>query len=401
MHTLVLSALVFVAGTLAIPVAVFSLEIIAAVVLPQRRMAFHPDHGVHPRVAVLVPAHNESAGLLPTLADIQGQLLPGDRLLVIADNCTDDTAAIARKAGAEVIERQNAAKHGKGYALDLGLRHLSLDPPEIVIFVDADCRVKGSAIDELAVIAANTGRPVQALHLMVSPDRSLVNHQVAEFAGRVKLWLRQRGLSALGLPCLLMGTGMAFPWNVASTADFTSGSIVEDLKLGLELSLIGSSPIFCPSACVTSEFPSSSKGAALQRKRWEQGHIDMILKDSARLLSLAVARQNWSLLALTLDLTVPPLSLLAILIACVFALSGLAAFLGLSTVALIITTFTALAFTSAIFIAWLECGRDVLPASAVWSIAPYVFSKLGLYHQVLTGKGDRRWNRTDRARPGS
>ena len=91
--------------------------------------------------------------------------------------------------------------------------------------------------------------------MMTSPKKSLVNHQVAEFAARVTLSLRQRGLSALGLPCQLMGTGMAFPWEVVHTADFTSGSIVEDLKLGLELSLAGQSPIFCPSACVTSEFP--------------------------------------------------------------------------------------------------------------------------------------------------
>lgn len=398
MTTFVGSLLIVVAGCLAIPVAVFCLEVLAAVALPQRKALVRAGHGVRRRLTVLVPAHDEGAGLLPTLADIQSQLLPGDRLLVVADNCTDDTAALARMAGAEVIERRDTTKLGKGYALDLGLRHLSADPPEIVIFIDADCRVESGAIDQLALTCGTTGRPVQALHIMTSPKKSLVNHQVAEFAGRVKLSLRQRGLRTLGLPCQLVGTGMAFPWHVVRVADFTSGSIVEDLKLGLELSLVGQSPVFCPSACVTSEFPSSVKGAKDQRKRWEQGHIGMILKSAPRLFYRGIACQNWSLLALTLDLAVPPLSLLAILVAGMFVVTAAAALLGLSSAALTISTATFVGFIVAIFLAWLKCGRDVLPASAILSVAPYVIGKLGLYHHALFGKGDAEWIRTDRTK---
>ena len=390
--------LLIVAGLLAIPVAVFCLEIFAAVALPQPEITVRLGQRVRRRLAILVPAHNESIGILPTLADIKSQLLAEDRLLVVADNCTDDTAHVARTGGAEVIERNDAAKLGKGYALDIGLRHLGLDPPEIVIIIDADCRVDGGAIDQLALTCAATGRPVQALHIMTSPDKSSVNHQVAEFAGRVKLSLRQRGLSALGLPCMLMGTGMAFPWDVVRTADFTSGSIVEDLKLGLELSMAGYSPIFCPSASVTSEFPSSVIGAKSQRKRWEQGHINMILKDAPRLLSLAMARRNPNLLALSLDLMVPPLSLLGILITGVFAVTAVTAYFGYSFAAFTISTATVLGYVIGVFIAWLKCGRDVLPATAILSIAPYVIGKLGLYRQVLSGKGDMQWNRTDRTK---
>jgi cellulose synthase/poly-beta-1,6-N-acetylglucosamine synthase-like glycosyltransferase len=390
--------LVVVAALLAIPVAVFCLEVLAAIALPQRQLDLDPARGVRRRLAVIVPAHNEGAGLLATLTDIQSQLSTGDRLLVIADNCTDDTAAIARTAGAEVVERRDTEKLGKGYALDFGLRHLSLDPPEIVIFVDADCRVEPRTIDRLALIAAATGRPVQALHTMTSPNKSLVNNQVAEFAGRVKLSLRQLGLSALRAPCMLMGTGMAFPWDVVRLADFTSGSIVEDLRLGLELTLAGYSPLYCPSACVRSEFPSSLKGVRIQRKRWEQGHINMILNDALRLFCVAVSRRNWRLLALTLDLTVPPLSLLVMLVAGVFSLTLVAVFFGVSSAALAISTVTLLLFLAAIFLAWLKCGRDVLPVGAIILIAPYVFGKLGLYREALAGKAEGQWNRTDRTK---
>ena len=88
----------------------------------------------------------------------------------MADNCADDTAAVAAAAGAEVVERQDPTKIGKGYALDWGLRHLSLDPPEIVVMIDADCRLNDGAIERLAATCAMTHRPVQALYLMTAPS---------------------------------------------------------------------------------------------------------------------------------------------------------------------------------------------------------------------------------------
>ena len=355
MATLAFSLLVVVAALLVVPVAVFFVEIIAAVLLPQRQFTMRADYNIRRRIAVLVPAHNESTGIKTTLEDIQRQLLPGDTLLVVADNCTDDTAAIARVGGAKVIERHDLTKIGKGYALDLGLRHLALDPPEIVIMVDADCKVEAGAIDQLASTSAATGRPVQALHIMRSPSGSLVNHQVAEFAGRVKLWLRPRGLNALGLPCLLLGTGMAFPWGVIRSADLTNGSIVEDLKLGLELSEAGYPPIFCPSACVRSEFPSSARGTRIQRKRWEHGHISMILKDVPRLLFLAIARHNLGLLTLTLDLAVPPISLLGMLVFGIFVVSALSVLLGFSSTAFTISVVCLMVF----MLCGLSCVAEV------------------------------------------
>ena len=80
------------------------------------------------RVAVLVPAHNESVNVLPTIACLRRQLGARDRLLVIADNCQDDTAELARAAGAEVVERQHAELRGKGYALAFGVDHLRAAP---------------------------------------------------------------------------------------------------------------------------------------------------------------------------------------------------------------------------------------------------------------------------------
>jgi cellulose synthase/poly-beta-1,6-N-acetylglucosamine synthase-like glycosyltransferase len=305
---------------------------------------------------------------------------------------------VARLGGAEVVERNDPSKWGKGYALDWGVRHLSSIPPEIVIIVDADCRLADGAIDDLALTCAATGRPVQALYLMTAPIDSQINHQVAEFSWRVKNWLRPLGLRALQLPCQLMGTGMAFPWEVIHAADLANGQIVEDLKLGLDLTLAGHPPVFCPSARVTSEFASSVKGAGTQRKRWEQGHLETILKTAPRLLATAITRRDWDLLAMALDLAVPPLSLLGILVLGVFGFSLLYAISGHSFAALAISTASLVALTIATLLAWLKCGRDVVPPSAVFLIPSYAFRKLNLYRQFVSGKIDSRWTRTDRTK---
>jgi cellulose synthase/poly-beta-1,6-N-acetylglucosamine synthase-like glycosyltransferase len=400
METLVSWVFVVVPALAAIPVTVFFLEIIAATALRQGQGASRPSDGTRRRVAVLVPANNESTGLLPTLTDIRRQLVRGDRLLVVADNCADDTASVASAAGAEVVERHDSAKHGKGYALDFGLRHLASDPPEIVIIIDADCRLAAETIDQLATTCAATQRPVQALYLMTSPEGSPINYRVAEFAWRVKNWLRPLGLRALKLPCQLVGTGMAFPWDVIRSADLANGWLVEDLKLGLDLAVARHPPLFCPSARVTSKFSSSSEGAGTQRRRWEQGHISTIAVTVPGLLRQAIALRDWDLLALTLDLAVPPLSLLAILVIGMFVAAAVAALFGFSSAALIVSTASLLAFVLAAFLAWVKCGRDVLPPRAIWSIAPYVLGKLPLYRRILCNRIESRWIRTDRTKSG-
>ena len=110
-----LSALLIV---ILLPVLVLFLQVVLAY-LPARSKPSSPL--LRPRVAVLVPAHNESSVITATLNSLLPQLREGDRLLVVADNCTDDTAVLVRAAGAEVAERSNEQQRGKGYALDFGI----------------------------------------------------------------------------------------------------------------------------------------------------------------------------------------------------------------------------------------------------------------------------------------
>ena len=162
MATLVSLLLEALASLLAIPVCFFLVEVIASIMSPGRN--YIRQSSDRPRsVAILVPAHNESTNLLLTLEDIKSQMRASDRLLVVADNSTDDTAMVAAAAGADVLNRNDPDRRGKGYALDFGLRHLSADPPNTVIFFDADCRLGDHIIDGLVRVCAAT-RTGQSSH---------------------------------------------------------------------------------------------------------------------------------------------------------------------------------------------------------------------------------------------
>ena len=381
------------AALLVISSVVFCAEIVAS-------LFASPDvviAGERKRVAVLVPAHNESKGLLPTIKDVKQQLKPGDRLVVVADNCSDDTAQVAAGAGAEVTKRNDPTRVGKGYALDWGLRFFDRNPPDIVIIVDADCRLSPGSIDQLAMRAAQSNRPIQALYLMAPTETAAVNLRVATFAWRVKNWARQLGLKALDLPCQLMGTGMAFPWQLIRSAELSSGAIVEDLQLGLDLAAEGHAPMFCASAVVSSTFPQTAAGAKAQRQRWEHGHIGLILTRALPLIFRGLTTARGAAVALALDLFVPPLSLLIALLTVIAFASWLLMLANGSRLALLISVNGLGLVGLATVLAWLKYARDILPLRAIGLIPLYVLAKLRLYSGTLLGRKVSRWVRADRA----
>ena len=368
---------------LLVPILTLAVEVIAS--MPARR-ARQTLAVRRPRVAVMVPAHDEATLIGDTVRAILPQLLPTDRLLVVADNCSDETAAVASAAGARVIVRTDPTRRGKGYALDFAVRHLTADPPEVGLIVDADCRVGEKCIDLLARACIDSGRPVQALYLMRAPASSGLTGRIAEFAWTVKNRVRPTGLQRLGLPCQLMGTGMAFPWRCIAQADLASGHIVEDLKLGLELALDGSAALFCPEAEVASDFPSSTEGFKSQRTRWEHGYLGVILRDAPALIARALTRGNLPLLALGLDLCVPPIALLVLLTGFVWLTGGLLyAFAGARAPWLLASAELALLACS-VLMAWARYGRGIISGASLAFAPIYALAKIPLYARFLVAR---------------
>jgi len=347
------------------------------------------------KVAVLVPAHNEELVIQATLKDLVPQLKPQHRLVVIADNCTDATAEIARAAGATVIERQNLDLRGKGYALEYGLQFLESDPPEVVVFMDADCKAHPRAVAQITQQAIATGRPIQGVYLMAKPESPTPKDAVSAFAFKVKNLVRSSGLAQLGIACLLDGTGMAFPWSVIRSVDIASGNIVEDMKLGFDLNIAGHRPMLCPQANVTGYLPQQAQAATSQRTRWEHGHIETLLNYVPQLLQASWQQKRFDLLISALDLCIPPLSLLVMIWSALLVVTLLWSFLGVSSIPASLLAIAGAFLISAIFVAWTKFGRTDLPLLQLLSIPLYILWKIPLYFKFLV-KPQKNWVRTER-----
>lgn len=381
---------------LAIPVATLALQVASAV--RGRRAGTsgrQPTATPRPSIAVLMPAHDEQAGIAASIAAVLAQLQGTDRLLVIADNCIDETAAVARAAGADVVERHDPARRGKGYALDRGVSELAAAPPAVAVIVDADCIVAAGAIERIARLSDDSSRPVQALYLMRAPAGAPLGTRIAELAWLLKNQLRASGFHRLGLPCQLMGSGMAFPWAAIRGARLASGQIVEDLQLGLELAANGQAPLFCPEALVSSVFPSSVSGLASQRTRWEHGHLGVIADMAPRLLWQAIVGRRFALAALVFDLCVPPLAGLMMALALVAFAAAALVLTGGSTAPLLVAAATLLGLAATLTAAWRAAGRGVVTASELASVPAYVLRKIPSYLR-LARRRQSEWVRTER-----
>ncbi|MDX2099189.1 MAG: glycosyltransferase family 2 protein [Leptolyngbyaceae cyanobacterium bins.59] len=348
-----------------------------------------------PRLAVLIPAHNEELEIQQTLLGVLPELEAGDRLIVIADNCTDTTATVARSTGATVIERQDPARRGKGYALDYGLQFLQADPPEIVVFVDADCQVQPGTIAQLAQQARQFSTPVQSIYLMETPAHPSPKDRVSAFAFKVKNWVRPLGLWRLGLPCLLTGTGIAIPWAIVHQVHWATGNIVEDMALGLDFALAGYPPHLSPNSLVWGRLPRREEAARTQRTRWEQGHLQTLATYGPKLLTAALARRQPMLLAIALDLCVPPLSFLVMLVAGFACVATAVGTLGISWVPATTMGLAGGCLAGGILLAWNRFGRSDLPLKDLLAVPLYILWKIPLYFKLLV-KPQRTWVRTER-----
>lgn len=343
---------------------------------------------------VLVPAHDEERGIGAVLAAIRSGMPPTMRVLVVADNCTDGTAAAARKAGAETVERHDPDRRGKGFALDFGRHQLVDSPPACVIVVDADTVPAPGALVRLAVMAIREGKPVQSAYTIAvtDADGSVARFSAAAFY--IKNAVRQLGAARIGAPALLTGSGMAFPWNIFEKLPLATGHVAEDLMLGVQSSLDGRPPLFDPGAVVLGS-ASSDKGTAVQRRRWESGFLQVASDNAGALFRRAFTARRPGLAWLGLHLLTPPLvPLLTLDIAASLLLALLAAITGKGVVALSLLVILTIAAVALVVIALIAHHQAALLRG--WRDVPkYVLWKLGLSIAALVRR-ERNWIRTDR-----
>ena len=382
------------AGMILLPMVVFCAECLAAMLPGRRRLAAIAARPPA-KVAVLIPAHNEAAVIGETLGCLLPTLGQGDRVVVVADNCTDATAEVSRAAGAEVVERFDSARRGKGYALEYGIRGMASDPPDVVVVLDADCRVHERTVEVLSEAAHRTGRPAQALNICehdagTSP-LSAISALTLHFRNRI----RPLGLARLGMPCHLMGTGMALPWKLAAGAPWEGGNLVEDMQLGIDLAIAGYPTSFCPGAGVMSAVPRQERAFVSQRRRWEHGHLRTLLTQVPRLVLAGLKQRRVDLLCMALDLAVPPLSLLMVLWLAMLCVTTVCAAAGASVVPVVLLAGGGFLMVMTILAGWAVFCRHLFGWRTVAALPWYVFRKVPIYLDFLVRR-QREWVRTER-----
>ncbi|WP_319418736.1 glycosyltransferase family 2 protein [Pleurocapsa sp. FMAR1] len=386
-------------GILIIPCLIFFIECLAAFVSDSSDSDLaNIEELERPKTTVLIPAHNEAEQIKEVLEVLLQQITEQDRVIVIADNCHDDTAELARATGVTVLEREHLTDRGKGYALDYAMQQIKNNPPEVLVILDGDCIIKPNTIKNITCKAIATGRPVQSTYLMQQPEDPSLKDNISMFSIKVKNLVRLLGLNRLGWHCLLTGSGMAFPWSLINQVSLAGSKTTDDMQLTVDLALAGSTPVFCENAFVVGRL-MKDKDAASQRSRWEHGHLEMILVEVPRLLKAFLKTGNFAALGLALDISVPPLSLLVMAWMVSMIITWLAAIVGgISNIPAILVSIAGGFLMTGVLLAWVKFGRSDLPLKNLIAIPFYILGKIPIYFKFLI-KPQSRWLKTERDLP--
>jgi cellulose synthase/poly-beta-1,6-N-acetylglucosamine synthase-like glycosyltransferase len=234
-------------------------------------------------ITVLVPAHNEAAGIRATLESLARQTRPADRVVVIADNCNDDTAAIASGAGAEVLVTVGN-RHKKAGALNQALVQMlpTLRPDDAVLVMDADSTL---ATEFLAVavnlLAADPGLGAIGGVFLGTPEHGLIGQfQRNEYARYAREIGRQRGrvMVLSGTASLLRVAALRdvaqSRRNGASGQVYDTSALTEDNELTLALKTQGWRLVSPPACRVYTDVMGSWRDLWNQRMRWQRGALE-------------------------------------------------------------------------------------------------------------------------------
>lgn len=279
-----------------------------------------PDGPGTTRFTVLIPAHNEARTLPRLFASLHR--LDYDRgrwrALVVADNCDDDTAAVARALGATVIERRDRERVGKGYALACGLAHVAWDDTDAVLFLDADCIADGRLLRAVDGRLSRGAGAVQAYYTMRAATPA-TGARLREVALALVHDVRARGKRWYGGSAGIKGAGMCMTAHTLRRVPWHASGLAEDIEYHVALLRAGISVEYAPETTVVGLAPAARAGAGGQHRRWEAGRFEAMRRYALPLLVDAVRRRRVASLDAAIELLVPPLSVVALGLATVTA----------------------------------------------------------------------------------
>ncbi|MFL5438341.1 MAG: glycosyltransferase family 2 protein [Myxococcales bacterium] len=343
---------------------------------------------------VVVPAHDEEAGIAATLRSLREMDWPLDlfRVVVVADNCSDRTAAIAASEGAQVLRRDDPARIGKGWALRLAFsRSVYEGRADAVVVVDADTLVSANLLRSFAARLAQGAIAVQAdyrvRNALSSPRRSLAAVAFGAFHG-----LRSRARERLGLSCGLRGNGMCFSREALERVPYDAVSLVEDVEYGLRLAEEGVRVWSAQEAAVLGEMPQTAAGSAAQQQRWESGRRSL-RKRAVADIGRALRRRDAVLFEAAADLLLPRLSMLAAATVAGLSTAVSLALTGAGGASVLVWGTAALLLCVYVARGWSLSGTGAAGLRALAVAPAFVAWKVGM---LVRSRAPERWTRTPR-----
>ena len=351
------------------------------------------------RLLFLVPAHNEELLIEPCVHSLLTLQYPRAWLtvVVIADNCSDRTAALARAAGAHCLERHDLRLPGKPRAIAWALEQTTVADYDAVVIVDADTVVDPDFASQLAARGPLRAKAAQTFFFLSNPGESPITRMAAVLATATHRFAYPLKARA-GLNVPLVGNGMAVGSEVLARHGWHAFSICEDWEMYALLTERGVPIVPVPRARLRAQEARSLRQSSTQRQRWTAGKLTVLARVGPRLLRSKHLSIHQKLDALA-ELAAPgPALHLGLVLLLGFAgvalhppVGGvLVAALGASLVRPAVYTLAALAVDP-------EPGRAVrafafLPIYALW--------RIGTAARALRAVGDAPWVRTQRHQTG-
>lgn len=351
------------------------------------------------RFAVLVPAHNEEGVIARVLTSLTHMNYPADcvDICVVADNCEDATASIARAHGARVYERFDDAERAKGFALRWLLQQLHNEAHayDAFVVIDADSVVDANFLRCMNARLEGGAQAVQAYYSVLNSNHSSVAG--LRYAALAALhYVRPLGRSRFGLSAGLKGNGMCFSAPILERFAWVWFTLAEDVEFHLALVAEGIRVEFAPETWVKADMPVTLAQATSQNERWERGRAQLVRQQVPRLLWAGVCRRSWLQIDAAVEQLIPPMSV-------PFALAGLAipAALLLGTPSLAVAAVLCLGVYMLHLLTGLVLVRAPAGIYLALSMAPlYIVWKLGLYGRSLLSEHGTPWVRTERTPSG-
>ena len=270
------------------------------------------------RFGVVIAARNERVVLPNLIRSIQEQSYPRELvdIFVVADNCTDDTAQVAREMGAVVYERCNPQQVGKGYALDFAFHHIAQDYGnqyhDAFLVFDADNLLDEHYIEEM-------NKTFSQGYRVITSYRNSKNYATNWITAGYSLWfLREakylnNARMMLGTNCAISGTGFLISSEIVRRyGGWKFHLLTEDIEFSIVNAIEGEKIGYCGTAVLYDEQPETFRQSWTQRMRWSKGFYQVNWKYGKALIANLFRKKENTFACYDMLMTIAPASLVSL-----------------------------------------------------------------------------------------